>query len=545
MRRRISGRRGRPAGAPARRIRITALSAVSLLLAGALSACDSGTEDPAPDAKASATATATLSGTAAAAASAAPVLPAALTRQRLDWKRCAAPVKAWGSAAKAPGSRWKCATMKAPLDYAEPAGESLGIALIRSEASERSRRIGSLLFNFGGPGGSGVATLPASAGMFSTLRTRYDLVGFDPRGVAESSGVVCRDDQQTEKALRIDTTPDTAAEEKTYLEDAAAFGADCARRSGRVLPHVRTTSAARDMDLMRQVLGDDKLNYFGFSYGTELGGVYAHLFPARVGRLTLDAVVDPSADYAGHSRNQALGFQRALENYFKSRGISAKNGTARVVKLLGRLDRKPVPAAGGRALTQTLALTGIFNSLYSERSWPYLTDALNAVERGNGSGLLRLADSYNDRDEKGRYGTAHHSQRAISCADTKGRVTATEVRSRLLADFRKVSPVFGPYLAWDLAGWCADWPVAGEHETAEVAAPGAAPILVIGGKGDSATPYEGSQRMVEELGEGVGVQLTFEGEGHGAYTTGNRCITRTVNDYFLHDKVPASGKSCS
>ncbi|MGW6606124.1 alpha/beta hydrolase [Streptomyces sp. NPDC055036] len=527
-----------------RRTRISALLTVSFLLT--VTGCGGGTEDPPPDAKAAAStsAPADTQGTAPEPASL-PQPPASLTGQKLDWKRCEAPTKAWGSAAKAPGDGWKCATMLAPLDYRAPDGETIGIALIRSEAEDRSSRIGSLLFNFGGPGGSGVAALPAFADSFTALRTRYDLVGFDPRGVAESSGVVCRNDRQTEKALRIDTTPDTPAEERTYLADSAAFGADCARESGKLLPHVGTTNAARDMELMRRVLGDDTLNYLGFSYGTELGGVYAHLFPAKVGRFTLDAVVDPTADYVAHSRNQALGFQRALENYYKSRGVSAQAGTARIVRLLDRLDGEPLPTGTGRRLTENLALTGIISPLYSEDSWPDLTDALDAAEGGDGSGLLRLADSYNDRDAQGHYGTAQHSQRAISCADAKGRVTAAEVTSGLLADFRKVSPVFGPYLAWDLAGWCADWPVAGEHETPEVAAPGAAPILVIGGKGDPATPYEGARRMVEELGDGVGVLITFEGEGHGAYTTGNRCITGAVDDYFLHGTVPAAGKSCS
>lgn len=530
-----------------RRTRISALLTVSLLLT--FTACgggtEDGTEDPPPDAQASAPSSAPATATATPAPATEPVLPAAFTGQRLDWKRCEAPRKARGSAAEAPGSGWKCATMEAPLDYAAPAGETIGIALIRSEAKDKGSRIGSLLFNFGGPGGSGVATLPAAADSFTTLGTRYDLVGFDPRGVAESAGVVCRNDRQTEKSLRIDATPDSAAEEKTFLDDSAAFGADCARRSGPLLPHVGTTSAARDLDLMRQVLGDEKLNYLGFSYGTELGGVYAHLFPAKVGRLTLDAVVDPTADYVGHARNQALGFQRALENYYRSRGIGAQAGTARVVRLLDRLDHEPLPTGTGRRLTESLALTGIVTPLYDEESRPLLTDALDAAESGDGSGLLRLADSYNDRDEQGRYGTAQHSQRAISCADTKGRVTAAEVTDPLLADFREVSPVFGPYLAWDLAGWCADWPVMGEHETPEVAAAGAAPILVIGGKGDPATPYEGSQRMVEELGEGVGVLLTFEGEGHGAYTTGNRCVTSAVDGYFLRGTIPAAGTRCS
>ncbi|MFI5802378.1 alpha/beta fold hydrolase [Streptomyces sp. NPDC051561] len=476
-------------------------------------------------------------------------LPAALTGQKLAWKDCAAPVKANGSDARAPGGEWSCATAKVPLDYAKPAGETLGIALIRTRSTGGAeQRIGSLLFNFGGPGGSGVASLPAMSDLFGKLRGRYDLVGFDPRGVAESSEVVCRDDRATEASLALDSTPDTPAEEEAYFDDAKAFGAGCARRSGKVLPHVGTTNAARDLDVLRQALGDEKLHYFGFSYGTELGGVYAHLFPRKVGRLTLDAVVDPSTGLVGHSRNQALGFQRALDNYFRSGGTPPATGTARVVRLLDRLDRAPLPTGSsgdGRELTQSLALTGIIAPLYSRASWPALTRALAAAEAGDGGPLLRLADSYNDRDGQGHYSTAHHSQRAISCADTRGRVTADQVRARHLADFRKVSPAFGPYLAWDLAGWCASWPVPGAHDTPEVSAPGAAPILVVGGTGDPATPFEGSLKMAEELGKGVGVHLTYKGEGHGAYPSGNACVARVVDGYFLDGKIPAPGTVCS
>lgn len=539
-------------------VRAGALAAAALLAAGAAAGCGSGATSsghkpasPTTSAHRSADQDAGHNARDSdndndnAGAGKPPALPAALTRQQLDWKRCSAPRRAAGSTARAPGGNWLCATLTAPLDYRKPEGETIGIALIRSKATDEDRRIGSLLFNFGGPGGSGVASMPGHAPSFTALHARYDLVSFDPRGVAESSAVVCQDDRQTEASLRLDFTPDTPAEEKAYLDDAAAFGAGCARRSGKVLPYVGTSSAARDMDLIRQALGDKKLNYFGFSYGTELGGAYAHLFPKNVGRLALDAVVDPSADTVHHSRNQALGFQRALANYFRSTGATASAGTARVVRLLDRLDKKQLPTRTGRTLTQSLAVTGIISQLYSEDSWPGLTASLRAAERGDGSMLLKRADEYNNRDRQGRYGTAHHAQRAISCADAKGRVSGDQVRATHLADFRKVSPVFGPYLAWDLAGWCASWPVDGEHETPEASAKGAAPVLVIGGKGDSATPYEGSLRMVEELGKGVGVQITYEGEGHGAYPNGNGCIARAVDPYFLNGKVPANNTTCS
>ncbi|MFE5995368.1 alpha/beta hydrolase [Streptomyces sp. NPDC056454] len=468
-----------------------------------------------------------------------PPLPAALTSQRPDWKRCEAPHD--GSA---PGSDWRCTSVEVPLDYAKPTGGTISIALIRKQARDEDRRIGSMLFNFGGPGGSGVEILPRAASSYGKLNSRYDLVGFDPRGVAASSGVSCRTDEEQEQASRsVDLTPDTAAEEAAFIEDGADFGAGCLRRSGKVLPHVGTSNAARDLDLIRQVLGDDKLSYFGFSYGTELGGTYAHLFPRNVGRTVLDAVVDPTADGIGHARNQATGFQRALENYLKDRGENPGAASERIARLLARIDRKPLPTASGRELTESLAITGIVTPLYSHANWPALTAALDEAENeGTGNGLLRLADSYNGRDENGRYDTQAHSQRAISCADSKARPTVDEARA-LLPEFRRLSPVFGPFLAWDTAGWCAQWPVDGEHETPETSAPGAGPILVIGTTGDPATPYEGAQRMADELGKGVGIMLTNKGEGHGAYGESD-CVTRAVDDYFLEGRVPRDGTTC-
>ncbi|MFF2013047.1 alpha/beta hydrolase [Streptomyces sp. NPDC058195] len=469
-----------------------------------------------------------------------PRLPASLTSQRPDWKRCEA-----RAGESAPGSEWRCATVRVPLDYAKPDGDTLGIALIRKRAANQGRRLGSMLFNFGGPGGSGVSTLPRAAGSYTNLNSRYDLVGFDPRGVAGSEGVNCRTDKEQEADnQKVDMTPDTAAEEAAFMKYGADFGAGCARRSGTVLPYVGTSNAARDMDLIREVLGDRKLTYFGISYGTELGGTYAHLFPARVGRTVLDAVVDPTADAIGHARNQATGFQRALDNYLTASGQDPKDGTRRIARLLERIDRTPLPTASGRELNESLAIIGIVAPLYSKSSWPVLTQALDEAEKsGTGNALLRLADAYNGRDARGRYTTESHSQRAVACADSKLRPTTDEARA-LLPEFRKLSPVFGPFLAWDTAGWCARWPVAGERENPETSAPGAGPVLVVGTTGDPATPYEGARRMADELGRGVGVLLTNKGEGHGAYGQ-NSCVTSAVDAYFLDGAVPEDGTTCS
>ncbi|WP_328719542.1 alpha/beta hydrolase [Streptomyces sp. NBC_00247] len=521
--------------------RVTALAGAALLTAVALAGCD-GSAKPAATGGADKAGESAGSPATSASAGAAPTgLPASLTSQKADWRKCGAP-EGGGST---PDSHWRCATVQVPLDYRKPDGETIGIALIKRQATDRGSRIGSLLFNFGGPGGSGVSILPQAATEYSTLNTRYDLVGFDPRGVAGSEGVSCRSDGETEAALkRVDMTPDTPAEEAAFLKDGADMGAGCEKGSGKVLPFLTTTNTARDMDLIRQVLGDRKLYYFGMSYGTELGGTYAHLFPGNVGRVVLDAVVDPTADAVGHARNQATGFQRALENYLTSRGEDPEAGTARIARLLAKLDKSPLPTDSGRVLSESLAITGIVTPLYSESNWPALTQALDEAENnGTGTTLLALADSYNGRDENGHYDPQAQSQRAISCADSSRRPTGDEAAA-LLPEFRKLSPVFGPFLAWDTAGWCANWPVGGEHDTPEASAPGAAPILVIGTTGDPATPYEGARRMATELGKGVGVLLTNKGEGHGSYGNGT-CVTTKTDSYFLDGKVPADGSTCS
>jgi pimeloyl-ACP methyl ester carboxylesterase len=481
-----------------------------------------------------------------------------LTEQQLDWKDCPAPSQEQGgdsAPSPLPGGRgeWSCATMKAPLDWDDPEGDTIGIALIRARSSgAASERIGSLIFNFGGPGGSGVTALPAFGEDYATLRTRYDLVSFDPRGVGRSAPVTCLDDRRLDAYFQQDATPDDSTERTELLDGTEEFNAACEKNSERVLPHVRTTDAARDLDLMRQVLGDDTLHYFGISYGTELGGVYAHLFPKKVGRAVFDAVVDPTETAEQGSLGQARGFQLALDNYAEdcvSRtgecpvGDSAQDVKDRIAKLLKDLDRTPVPGVFPRELTQTAATNGIVQALYSQDFWEFLTDGLEQAYDGDGTILMVLSDSMNGRGENGEYSNLVPANVAVNCADDKARYTSEDVERRL-PEFRTASPLFGEYLAWGMVG-CTDWAVPGAAEHPDVHAPGAAPILVIGNTGDPATPYEGARRMVRALGAGVGVELTYKGQGHGAYNSENECVQNAVHGYLLDGKVPASGTVCS
>ncbi|MFD5271549.1 alpha/beta hydrolase [Streptomyces sp. NPDC058335] len=474
--------------------------------------------------------------------------------QSLDWKDCPAPSPSQGGGDPPEplpdGTRWQCATMRAPLDWDKPDGDTIGIALIRARSSaDAKQRIGSLLFNFGGPGASGVTTLPAAAADYEKLRGRYDLVSFDPRGVGNSSGVTCLDAEAMEEMSEQDDTPDDGADEvEAFLKLRQGYAAACERNSGRVLPHVTTADTARDMDLMRRLLGDDKLHYFGISYGTELGGVYAHLFPRNVGRAVLDGVVDPTVNRMEGALAQAKGFQLAFDHFAAwcvqqgcSLGDSPNDVEVRVIELEAELDDQPLPVDGDRVLTGSLLVDGVSMALYSETAWPALEVGLEAAGDRDGTTMLKLADLLSGQRGKA-YGGLQDANTAITCADRSDRYTLAQVADRV-AEFEAASPLFGASTLWGTLQ-CTGWPVPGKAAYPEVSAPGAPPILLVGNTGDPATPYEGAARMAQALGHGVGVELTYQGEGHGAYDSKNTCVQNAVDTYLLDGKLPAPATVC-
>ncbi|MEU3061253.1 alpha/beta hydrolase [Streptomyces subrutilus] len=470
----------------------------------------------------------------------------------LKWAACEAPTAAEGGG-QAPGKDWQCATLDVPLDYADPEGETIPLALIRAKARDEKNRIGSLVFNFGGPGGSGLTTLPGAAKEYEALRDRYDLVSFDPRGVGRSAPVLCENDKQLDAYYAQDSSPATPQQEKAFVDNIKKYRQACERNSARLLPHVGTSNAARDLDRIRQALGDEKLNYFGISYGTELGGVYAHLFPKNVGRAVFDAVVDPTKTSEEGALGQAKGFQLALGNFAQDcvdrgdacllQGSTAKEIEAGVIALQKQLAAKPIAGIGDRQLTESAATNGIAQALYSKELWPLLEQGLDEAGGGQGQLLMALSDALNGRDQQGRYSNIGAANTAINCADSKDRYTLAQTKAEL-PSFRAASPVFGDFLGWAMMS-CTGWPVPGAWETPDVSAPGSAPIMVIGNTGDPATPYEGARKMVERLGPGVGVELTYKGEGHGAYNSGDPCVQRAVNTYLLDGKTPAAGTVCT
>ncbi|MFJ5776194.1 alpha/beta hydrolase [Streptomyces sp. NPDC093094] len=472
-------------------------------------------------------------------------LPGAFTvGQRLAWSACPAPSGAQGDG-DAPGDGWECATMKAPLDHERPGRGMIDVAMIRKRATgPEDERIGSLLFNFGGPGQSGVVGLPEYADDYARLGERYDLVSFDPRGVGGTAPVNCG--------------------EKEY-----EGGDACKKHSGGILPYVGTTQTARDMDLMRYLLGDEKLHYLGVSYGTGLGGVYAHLFPKNVGRVVLEAPIDPTLDRLQDQISQVKAVQLAFDRFTAHcadayddcpTGSDPKQAGRRVVALLNRLEEKPAPTDDGGELTGSLAAHAIANHLDSgEEGWKPLAKALREVmERGNGSALLEEAyDHGPDTRSRGaragsEVGVSPRSKTsggngtsafvAITCADSNLRPGFTE-SEEMMKRIRAASPVFGE--TWAVGVYlCYEWPFKGESAAPDVSAEGASPILVVANTGDPTTPYEGAKRMADELGEGVGVLLTVRAEGHGSYPY-SLCATRAVDAYLLNGRTPERGTTCS
>ncbi|MFD1934022.1 MULTISPECIES: alpha/beta hydrolase [Nonomuraea] len=454
--------------------------------------------------------------------------------QRITWNEC--------------DDGFECGRLQVPLDYADPAGDTITLAVIRKPAADRKRRIGSLLLNPGGPGGSGVRFgLVSGEILTERLRARYDVVGFDPRGVGESTAIRCAPEVGTGTfGPEVNPRRRVRATAGDLADQLKRFGAGCQARSGKLLAHVSTVEAARDMDVLRGVLGDAKLNYLGISYGTYLGAVYAERFPGRVGRLVLDAAVDPRAWPTSAAITQARGFEVALDSFLADcarragcpLGTDAKAARRRVAGLLERIDRRPLPGKGAQVVDKETAVQLIGGALYSEHAWPLIRTAFQRALRGDGEGLLELGGgSVGGGDDNFAEAMA-----AIVCLDgPPAQTSARQVEARLPA-FRQAAPVFGEMMAWAELR-CAYWPVAPVDTPRAIHASGAAPILVVGAVRDPATPYAWAQGLAGQLSSGV--LLTYDGDGHGAYDKrGSACVNDAVDTYLIDGRPPLKGAWC-
>ncbi|MEO6713940.1 MAG: alpha/beta hydrolase [Mycobacteriales bacterium] len=455
--------------------------------------------------------------------------------QRLVWGKC--------------GGGFSCASAIVPLDYAKPGGKRIEIAMIKLPARKSKGRIGSLFLNPGGPGASGIGYARYAESVIPAgVRERFDIVGFDPRGVGGSAPVRCATGRQLDEYLSPDPSPDTDAELQQLVSAAKTFAARCAETSGDLLPHISTRNTARDLDVLREAVGDAKLSYLGKSYGTYLGALYADLFPRRVRALILDGAVDPTVDTQTLARVQARGFEVALTAFLDSCAASSscEFGTApdirgRFDSLLARIERQPLKTSGSRLVGPDEVYYAVAQALYSRQyGWPVLRTALFQAQRGDGSTLLQLYDDYVRRDEQGQYDGLIESYVAIGCLD---RPSPRDVET-YQADARRFAPESPHFGAGSAFGGltCAYWPVPPVGPPAALPARGAAPILVIGTTRDPATPLVWSQALAQQLESGR--LLTYNGDGHTVYGDGDDCVDGAGNAYLIALKLPPVGKRC-
>ena len=487
--------------------------------------------------------------------------------QRLGWGACPSPAPT-KDGRDDPAVR--CSRLAVPVDWADPGGARIELALAR-RAAPPSTRTGVLVVDPGGPGSSGVDWVRSGSPVSEAAGARLDVVGFDPRGSGASAPVVCLDDAGMDAYLAGQGARAAAGGD----DGSAALARACAERGGPLLGHVDVASSARDLEVLRDALGQEHLDYLGKSWGTLLGATYAGLFPQRVGRMVLDGALDPALGARGTALDQARGLEGALRAWAADcprrpscpvdvpagpdggAAAGAEKAAARVGALLDAAQERPLPAWDGRVLTEALALTAVIAPLYDQRSWPALDAGLAAAAQGDGAALLTSADAYVGRLPDGTYrSNLIQAFTATTCLDTDTSRKPEHLAlgagagssdgwddpdSPAETALARAAPVLGPHLAGD-ASACALWPVAGVRTPEPITAEGAAPILVVGTTNDPATPYRWARSLAKQLARSG--LLTYEGQGHTAYGRGSACIDAAVDGYLLDGAMPGKGATC-
>ena len=467
--------------------------------------------------------------------------------QQLNWSTCL--------------ETFTCATMYVPIDYTNLKTGSFNISLLKSAALLPKKRLGAIVVNPGGPGASGVTYAYNAEYILSPdILDRYDIVGFDPRGVTRSSPIACLDAAQTDANYASDSKPNSAAEFNKAIVDSKDFVKKCLAKTKHLM-HYSTAEAARDMDILRSALHEEKFNYLGKSYGTYLGTLYAQFFPTKVGRMVLDGAIDPNATIFEQNLSQAIGFERALEAFIIDcqgkancplpKTISAAK--AAITELFNATAKKPLHTKKKqnekiqRVVTQSLAVLGTASALYdNESGWPQLRTALVQAKLGYGDEFLALADSYTGRDAKGKYPTnAFDSGAVIGCLDWHDSRTIAEMHADV-AVFTKAAPIFGPYLSYT-GLTCKYFPPAPKdaltRTTNKITSITTAPIIVIGTTRDPATPYKWAVGLNKIF---LGSRLiSLDADGHTGQGRGSTCVDGAIDAYFINGALPAKNLACS
>jgi pimeloyl-ACP methyl ester carboxylesterase len=442
----------------------------------------------------------------------------------------------------------ECGTLVVPRDHDDPWGDTFELPVVRRPAPDPGERIGSIVLNPGGPGASG-ASFARTAWLIlpPALKDHFDIVGFDPRGEAGSTPAIdCLDDLAPFAAL--DTTPDSAVERRAILEQSQAFADGCVERSGELLRHVGTDQIVRDMDLLRQALGDDKLTYVGFSYGTFLGAIYADTFPDRVRALVLDGVVNPALTAEELIAGQAFGFEEELHAYFDwcasdAVCVADVGGDPAAVydEVQAAIEDSPLPSRGERPAGPGEFAYGVVGALYRPSRWDDLTEALAAARAGDGSALVSLADGYLGRRGDGTYENTIDVYYTVTSIDTSSS-RDPEVIAEVATEVREKAPRLGAYLPYTALPSVL-WPVAPWRVAGPVSAPGVPPVLIVGGTRDPATPLSSAVALSGQLSGSV--LLTRDADGHTSFLAGSPCVDDAVTEYLVSLKLPAQGTVCS
>ena len=533
---------GRPEGLRRRRVSAGVLAAVAGVClgvgAGAVPAAALPAAGPAP---------------AASSKAAVPKGLESFYSQKVEWYDC---VAAAGVERSADRTGFQCAKVAVPLDYSQPDGQTIEIAMKKHLATGSTRQ-GTLFVNPGGPGASGVDSVGATATTtFAGVQKAYDIIGFDPRGIGSSTAITCSTDAEA-KAMEGVSPVDAAGAPVAFEKRATVMSerfkqleADCASRTKptELLDHVDTVSVARDLDVLRALSGDQKLTYAGFSYGTYLGATYAELFPANTGRLVLDGALDPSLSYSERRQGQALGFERALRNYVawcqSGQSCPLTGDTDAGVKQVGDVftsaNQSPVPSSDpNRPVTgeEMKRIVG-FMLYFPESSWSAVSEALGQVINQHDASTFRaMADEIAAQPQVNT-----GAMMGTNCLDyrVEGNMATWTAQSK---ELERIAPRFATVMeAGDLS--CQAWGHTGTQPSKALHAKGAAPILVIGTTGDPATPYEWAEALADQLDSGQ--LLTWEGNGHAAYTNSGHgpCVTQAVDTYLLTGTMPKKGLTC-
>jgi pimeloyl-ACP methyl ester carboxylesterase len=457
--------------------------------------------------------------------------------QELKWRGC------YGN--------YQCSNLLVPINYADLSVGAFSLALLRFQALDPDRRIGSLVVNPGGPGASGVNYAYNAENIVSpAILERFDIVGFDPRGVGDSAAIKCLNDSETDASFASDSKPDDETEFALLISEARDYFVKCAANT-KHLADYSTLNSARDLEILRAVLGDEKLNFLGKSYGTYLGTLYAELFPENVGRFVLDGAVDPNSSNRDGTLGQAIGFESALNAFISSClkrsdcALTKDLPTARnqVIGLLAKTAITPLKSKSGREVTESLVLVGIASALYdSESGWPTLRDAFKEATLGSGESFLTLADQYSGRQEDGSYlSNENDALQVIDCLDQKEIETISAFKKGV-AEFAEKAPIFGSYLAY--AGLaCRYLPNLDTVEQIEIKKLRTKPVLIIGTTRDPATPYKWALALTKIFSGSV--LVTLDGDGHTGHGRGSTCVDSAVDRYLLTGLTPKSALFCA